>query len=226
MQDELTIADETAIDALRAVLARVPRRPEIWVRASENSGHVGAVLAESALQAGLNYETVVVPRVKRFIKEYPSASTVSGLLDVLRINETSVVLGIKNARKCATFRALAELLRDEGVESGTDLRTWLEGTASRPKLLRVHGVAIKTAAYMRLLTGLASIAVDVHLRRAAAEAGVRRNDADLERLYTIAAERERIPLADVDGSLWQDGSEKSRTKRSRRRKPFNQSREN
>ena len=111
-----------AIAALQAVLTRVPRRPEVWIRASENSNHVGAILAESALQTGLNYDTVVVPRVRRFIQAYPSAHTVSGLLNVLAVNEAPTVLGIKNSRKCRVFVGLAELLRDERVETGTDLK--------------------------------------------------------------------------------------------------------
>src|SRR4051812_46057509 len=91
--------DASAVAALRGIIERIPRRPDVWVRASENNDHVGAVLAESALQAGLNYKAVVVPRVQRFVKEYPSASTVSGLTALLKSGDIATVLGIKNARK-------------------------------------------------------------------------------------------------------------------------------
>jgi hypothetical protein len=194
----------------------MPRRPDVWVRASENSGHVGAVLAEAALQAGLNYEAVVVPRVKRFVKDYPAAAKVSGLTALLASGDVAVVLGIKNARKCQTFSDLARLLTTEGVETAEQFRAWLERGDSRAKLLRVPGVGVKTAAYVRLLVGLPAIAIDVHLRRAASQVGVVGSDEELERLYTLAAAEAGIALADLDGSLWQQGSDSSKLRRQSR----------
>ena len=208
-----TLSDADAVAALRTVIARTPRRPDVWVRASENSGHVGGMLAECALQAGLNYETVVVPRVKAFVDKYPAASTVSGLRALLASSDTASLLGIRNARKCGVFRDLAHLLFTENVETPPDLRAWLEHRDSRNKLLALHGVAVKTAAYLRLLIGLPSVAIDVHLRRAAAEVGVRRPDDKLEQLYSEAAKQEGVPLAELDGSLWQRGADRSRTRR-------------
>jgi hypothetical protein len=208
--------DAGAVAALRGILDRMPRRPDVWVRASQNSDHVGAVLAEAALQAGINYEAVVVPRVRQFVRQFPSASTVSGLLALLASQDTAEVLGIRNARKCRTFRELAELLRAENVETAIDLRRWMGNAGSRAKLLRVHGVGVKTAAYIRLLLGLQGIAIDIHLRRAAADVGVARSDEDLERLFTAAAKLAGIPLDEVDGSLWQRGADRSRQKRRRR----------
>jgi hypothetical protein len=208
--------DSTAVVALRGILARLPRRPDVWIRASENSNHIGAMLAESALQAGLDYEAVVVPRVKQFLLKYGAASTVSGLLQALRAARAETVLGIKNSRKCRTLVELADLLSAEGVETADDFRTWLQQPESRSKLLAVYGVGVKTAAYLRLLAGLPAIAIDIHLRRAAADVGVVRSDDELERLYTAAAQAEAIPLPEVDGSLWQDGAERSRRRRRRR----------
>lgn len=205
--------DERDIEALRGLIRAVPRQPDVWVRASEHSGHVGAVLADTCLQAGLNYETVVVPRVKRFLAAYPEASTVSALRALLQTKEPAELLGLQNERKGKTFRALTALLEAEGVESADELRTWLANAATREKLLAVFGVGIKSAAYLRLLMGLPSIAIDVHLRRAAEGVGVRRSDDDLERLFTDAAAREGVPLSVLDGSLWQDGSDKANRRR-------------
>ena len=210
------VDDAQAIAALTGVLDRMPRRPDVWVRASENSGHVGAVLAEAALQAGLNYESVVVPRVKRFVKEYPAAASVSGLAALLGSGDIAVVLGINNARKCRTFSDLAHLLTAEGVETADQLRTWIERSDSRSKLLRVPGVGVKTAAYIRLLLGLPAIAIDVHLRRAASEVGVVCSDEELERLYTLAAVHAGVALAELDGSLWQQGADQSKKRRQSR----------
>ena len=210
------VDDTQAVAALRTVIDRIPRRPDVWVRASENSGHVGAVLAEAALQAGLNYEAVVVPRVKRFVKAYPSAACVSGLAAVLASGDVTAVLGIKNARKCRTFSDLAHLLVTERVDTADQFRAWLERPDSRAKLLGVPGVGVKTAAYVRLLVGLPAIAIDVHLRRAASQVGVVGTDEELERLFTLAAAEAGISLAELDGSLWQDGAENAKVRRQSR----------
>jgi endonuclease III len=207
----LTIRTESdAIEALRTVLRRLPRRPDVWKRASENSDHIGAILAEAVLQAGLNYDTVVAPRVQRFLKRYPSASTVSAVLSLIDSESCEHILNVRNRNKGHTFVALTRLLCEQGVETGKDLREWLEREDSRSKLLSVKGVAIKTAAFLRLLAGLEGIAIDVHLHRAAADAKVEGADQELERLHTLAAAAEGISLAEVDGSLWLQGSERSR----------------
>jgi hypothetical protein len=41
---------------------------------------MGAVIADAVLQAGLNYRTVVAPRVERIAREYPEAATTSGFI--------------------------------------------------------------------------------------------------------------------------------------------------
>lgn len=209
-------SDAEAIAALRLLLERVPKRPDVWIRASENSDHIGAMVAEASLQAGLDYEAVVVPRVRRFIHAFPSTATVSGLLATIESADVATVLGINNARKCQTFSALAHLLRAEGVETPQEFRTWLSQPGSRTKLLAIKGVGVKTAAYLRLLAGLPAIAIDVHLRRAAASAGVHRSDEDLEMLFSAAADAAGLSLAEVDRSLWQHGSDNSRRRRRRR----------
>lgn len=209
-------ADAAAVAALIGLLRRLPRQPDVPVGASDHGDHVGAILADATLQAGLNYGAVVVPRIRRVVQEYPSAATVSGLLVLLASTSTAEVLGLKNTRKCRTFRELAELLGAERVEIATELRQWLDKPGTRAKLLRVHGVAVKTAAYLRLLLGLPGIAIDVHLRRAAADVGVTGSDEELERLFTRAAELSGMPLAVVDGSLWQRSSNQSQMRRRRR----------
>src|ERR1700732_23036 len=41
--------------------------------------HVGAILADAALQAGLNYRTVVKVRIDRIVQDFPEAATLSGM---------------------------------------------------------------------------------------------------------------------------------------------------
>ncbi len=201
------IPDIDAVAALERAIATIPKRSDVWERASERSDHIGAILADAALQPGVDYRAVVEPRVKRIRAEHPSAATVSGLLKLLETIPAPVLLGNRNARKCGAFRDLVRLLNSEGVDSALELRAWLQHVDSRSKLLQIKGVGPKTCAYLKLLVGLPAIAVDIHLRRLALDAGVDRPDDDLERLFALAAEHLGIPLAVLDGSLWQDGSD-------------------
>lgn len=203
-------ADDSDIAALCRVIERLPTAETLWVRASENGDHIGALLADAVLQPGLDYRSVVEPRVQRLAREYPSASSITGLVEILDRQEVKLVLGIANVRKCGVFRSLTNLLRNDGVESTVELRAWLERVDTRSKLLAIHGVGPKTASYLKVLVGLPAIAIDVHLRRAAEEAGVHRTDEDLERLYTEAASRSGIPLTELDGALWRDGNSRRR----------------
>jgi hypothetical protein len=34
-------------------------------------GHMGATLTDAVLQSGISYETVVLPRVERILRDYP-----------------------------------------------------------------------------------------------------------------------------------------------------------
>lgn len=202
--------DAADIAALQRVIERLPQRAGPWVRASENGDHIGALLADAALQPGLDYRSVVEPRVRRIAREYPAASSISGLLEILAKQDVKVVLGIVNVRKCAVFHSLAQLLQGESVETVSELRSWLGRSESRSKLLAIHGVGTKTASYLKLLVGLPAIAIDVHLRRAAETAGVHRSDEDLERLFGEAAAQAGVPLAALDGALWQQGNDRRR----------------
>ena len=198
--------DEVALAALQGLIARklkdtIAPRPDV-----DRTRHVGAVLADAVLQAGMNYRAFVEPRVTRVERNYPTAASVSGLLELLRTHDASTVLNCAHRRKCRTFGELAQLLAVEGVESAEDLRGWLQGAGARAKLMAVHGVAVKTAAYLRLLVGLESIAIDVHLRGAAEEVGVHGADEELEDLFSEAARRAGASLSKLAAALWELGS--------------------
>src|SRR5262245_25735832 len=45
--------------------------------------HLGAILADCALQAGVNHRTVVKPRVERIIILYPESATLRGTRNVV-----------------------------------------------------------------------------------------------------------------------------------------------
>jgi 3-methyladenine DNA glycosylase/8-oxoguanine DNA glycosylase len=202
--------DEVSLAKLQDLIARTLQDSTPPPPVAGGTSHVGAVLADAVLQAGMNYMGFVAPRVKRVEEEYPTAASISGLIEILTTTDAGTVLNCRNGRKCRTFSELAQLLAGEGIESTEDLRGWLQGDGARAKLLAVHGVAVKTAAYLRLLVGLESVAIDVHLRRAAADVGVHGDDEQLEALFSEAARRAGVALSKVDEALWNLGTNRVR----------------
>ena len=66
--------------------------------------HMGALIVDSVLQAGINYKTVVVPRVERVLTAYPEdAKTTSGFERVLMLEGATNLLDWSLDRKMNTL---------------------------------------------------------------------------------------------------------------------------
>ncbi|KQT23093.1 MULTISPECIES: hypothetical protein [unclassified Bradyrhizobium] len=165
--------------------------------------HVGAVLADAALQAGLNYRTVVKVRIDRIVQEFPEASTLSGMFNVISSIGAAEFLRWQHPTKVSRFVCLGELLRSEGVNDFHQLRRWLQHPPCRGKLLAIHGVGPKTADYLCSLVGLDFIAVDRHIRAFANDAGVKSEDYDfLKLVVSYAADLIGVSRRHFDAAIW------------------------
>ena len=102
------------------------------------------------------------------------------------------------------------MLLHNGVETEDQLRTWLEVPANLERLRRIKGIKDKTAHYLQILVGTQTVAVDVHLFRFLAEAGVPTNSYD-EAQQTIrdAAALLGVESSILDHSLWRYMSERA-----------------
>ena len=83
--------------------------------------HMGATITDAALQAGINYDSVVRPRVQHLRLDYPQASTTSGFLRLLNEQGAEKDLRWKHSEKPARAVALATFLQTECVEPEADL---------------------------------------------------------------------------------------------------------
>lgn len=165
--------------------------------------HVGAILADAALQAGLNYRTVVKVRVDRIVQNFPEAATLSGTFNAIACIGVADFLRWRHHTKMSRFICLAELLRSEGVDDFHQLRTWLERPACRGQLRAIHGIGPKTVDYLCGLVGLDFIAVDRHIRTFASDAGVTAVDYDfLQIVVSYAADLLGISRRHFDASIW------------------------
>lgn len=165
--------------------------------------HLGAVLADSVLQAGLNYAIVVRPRVQEILRKYPQYHTISSLSSLLRNGETITFLNWKHHEKVSRFEALVLFLQKWGVENVEDLRAVLVSDKFCDAIQSVRGVGPKTVDYMACLVGIDSIAIDRHVRKFAREVGVDNDGYHfLRSAFCCAADLLSLPRREFDAWLW------------------------
>jgi hypothetical protein len=198
-------------DAVAALAVHI-RGLSDWVLLAtpEPYGHMGATLTDALLQPGLPYATVVLPRVRE-VQAHPEAATTSGYLRLLEALGAKALLRWKSDAKLGCVLAVTRMLRDEHVESEEDLRIWLGEEKNGVWLQRIKGVGPKTVDYLRLLVGEPTCAVDRHLYRFLAEAGLDIADYDAARtVINDAAALLGIDGRDLDYSIWTRMSTRAR----------------
>jgi endonuclease III len=168
-----------------------------------SSNHLGAVVADAVLQAGVNYRTVVERRVTRIRERYPQTATLDGLLAVVEHDGISDFLLWNHSTKLVRFSHLVRLLAEIDIRTTDSLREWLPDEDARIRLMSLHGIGPKTYDYMCCLVGIDRIAVDRHVRTFAANAGVATVDyGDLQIVVSYAADLLGIARRDFDAWIW------------------------
>ncbi|WP_036840874.1 hypothetical protein [Pleomorphomonas oryzae] len=172
--------------------------------------HLGALLADSILQAGLNYSTVVRPRIERILATYPYATTTETLLEIVNSGEVGSFLNWKHPTKIDRFIRLVGTLADLGVEGIDDLRTSLRSGDFSERLRQLNGIGPKTIDYMSCLAGDESIPVDRHIRAFALRAGVEGDDYYyLKNTFCFAADLLSVSRREFDAWIWQRESSRN-----------------
>lgn len=165
--------------------------------------HIGAVLADAILQAGINYRTVVMARVERIRRDFPEAAKLAGVKGIIDRGLAQNFLLWNHPTKVTRFVAITDFLRQEKIDDVGDLREWLVRRGARDRLLSVNGVGPKTYDYMCCLIGIDSIAVDRHVRTFASEAGVSAHEYDeLRAIMSYAADLLGVSRRDFDAWIW------------------------
>lgn len=165
--------------------------------------HLGAVLADSVLQAGLNYVTVVRPRVLAILRNYPGLDKVSALLGLIEERGTGTFLNWRHHEKVTRFETLVFFLKERGVEDIQDLRSHLACEQFCETIQNINGIGPKTVDYMACLVGIDSIAIDRHVRAFARQVGVENDDYHfLRKSFCCAADLLALPRREFDAWLW------------------------
>ncbi len=177
--------------------------PSLYAVRRSTYEHAGALLADAVLQAGLNYRSVVMPRVGRILKEFPDADRVSALICLVKKGSTAHLIDWQHPTKVERFEHLVGFLHRAKVDTTEDIRTVLKSDTFCANLQSLKGVGPKTIDYMSCLVGIESIAVDRHIRTFAARAGVNNDEYYfLKNTFCFAADLLSISRREFDAWVW------------------------
>jgi len=186
--------------------------PSAYVPRRSSYSHVGALLADAILQAGLNYRWVVIPRVNRILQIFPYANRVSFLASLVKEGRSSDFLDWKHPVKILRFEYLIGFLDRENLDAIEDIRDALKSEKFRTELQSLNGIGPKTVDYICCLVGIESIAVDRHIKSFALKAGLSNCDYEFLKLsFCFAADLLSISRREFDAWVW--------SRESRRREP-------
>ena len=105
----LKLARMVADHAASLGVGNAPRRMR------PSASHLGAVMADAVLQSGVNYRTVVYPRVQAIIHHYPEACSITGIRCVVKAGRLSEFLRWRHAVKIRRFESLFDYFENCGV---------------------------------------------------------------------------------------------------------------
>ena len=174
--------------------------------------HMGATITDAMLQPGLNYKTVVEPRVKELLEKYPEAKTTSGFLALLKQVNIKVLLKWEDSEKPNRILKVVDFFVKEGIEKEKQLRTWLENETNIAKLDNIRGIGNKTIDYFKMLSGIQTSAIDRHLINFLNEACIHVNGySEAKEVINKTAEYMKIDKSLLDHSIWKYMSTKRNT---------------
>jgi endonuclease III-like uncharacterized protein len=171
--------------------------------------HMGAIIADAILQSGLNFETVVKPRVQKLLINYPEAATTSGFLKLIEKLRPETILDWRHPEKPFRVLEVTRLFASEDVENEHELKNWLEQRQNVAKLDSIKGVGRKTIDYFRLLSGTSTVAVDRHMLNFLKKAGIKVKGYDeAKAVINCAADLMGKDRSELDQSIWSYMSKK------------------
>ena len=83
--------------------------------------HMGATIVDSILQAGLNYKTVVYPRVKKLLLFYPDYKTTCDFLILIQTIPLTNLINWTNEVKINRIKELSWFLYNNSIETEANL---------------------------------------------------------------------------------------------------------
>jgi len=147
---------------LKEAIKKIPIKTGSCVK-REPYNNMAATLSDAILQAGMNYKTVVMPRISNILYNYSDFISTCDFIILFQTIPIEQIIQWKNKKKQKTLCDLAWFLYNEGVNTEKDFGLWIKLSDNENKLLDVEGIGYKTIDYLKLLSGMESIPIDRHL---------------------------------------------------------------
>lgn len=165
--------------------------------------HVGALFTDTILQAGVNYRSVVWPRVAHVLDTFPYATTVSIFAEILEDYGTANVLHWSNAEKTKRMNELVLFCLDHQIETSRQLTEFMRYEENVSMLKDIRGIGNKTCDYLKRLLGFDTVAVDRHIRSFIESADIFCDDYfDIKEIVEYAADFMEKTRRELDYSIW------------------------
>lgn len=165
--------------------------------------HMGATIVDSILQAGLNYKTVVYPRVRKLILSYPDYKTTCDFLILIQTIPLTNLINWTNEVKINRIKELSWFLYNNSIETEANLAIWLEDYKNKQRLKQINGIGNKTIDYLTMLSGKPAIAIDRHLFKYLEYAGVVvKSYEEANKIYSYVANQLDMTFYELDKKIW------------------------
>lgn len=164
---------------------------------------MGATICDTILQAGMNYRTVVAPRIRRVILRWPTATVTSKFFAMISRFGLNDILLWKDTEKPTRIGKLTELLIAHKLETEQNLSNWIAIESNCQELREVRGIGPKTVDYLKSLVGIPAVAVDRHVRTFVKLAGIKATTyEDIQDIVVRTADKMSIARHAFDHAIW------------------------
>lgn len=171
--------------------------------------NMAATLTDSVLQAGMNYKTVVYPRIYNILSKFSDYKTTCDFIILFQTIPIEEIIQWKNKRKQETICDLTWYLYNCNINTEDDLAEWILDERNAESLLDINGIGRKTIDYMKLLSGQQAIPIDRHMFQFLEIAGVLTTDyIEASRILRKVASVLKIGENVLDKTIWNYMSQK------------------
>lgn len=168
-----------------------------------NYNHIGALLTNIILQAGLNYNTVVKPRVEKVLLDYPNANTTNKFQELINSDGLENVINWKHHTKLNRMYDFINFLTENNLNTCHDLKNHLIQYQNQQEMLNLEGIGPKTVDYLLKLLNFDVVAVDRHIYSFVEMAEVEiKGYSYTKKTVEFAADFLNISRKSLDYSIW------------------------
>lgn len=208
------MTEQTNVSRLVDYVREIGLEPK---EAERKWSHIGGLIVDASLQPRTKYVSVVLPRVRRVVAEWPDAKELDGFKSRLASTDLAgFLVWKKTSRKLGVVRDLTAAFDSLEIQTVEDLAARYDGADTerdtRRALRKVKYVGPKTLDYLAILTGSTShVAVDMHIAGFVREAGIKLSDYDsVGSLVREAASSLGCSAGALDAAIWNYRSNKGK----------------